>query len=283
MEKQIISEKENTNILLEKMREKQNSYVLRHSQQEEGTPKIVSDKEKAYAERVRAAQAKTPYQILVEQMVSSPGPKIPITPWLSYEDARALLWHCMEIHAKKKGFKWEFYPTLRELCNLMAAYFAGFQVEGIDPHKGWFIYGPCGCGKSELMASVLIMAYKCEKKMRIFSKANAERVVKKENKKEIPSYYHGNWYFDDLGNAKLMYKDFDELVNPFQDIFTERSRNMQLNYMVTHVSSNIKPEKFGPLYNSDNEEIKAGVFDARVISRWNEMFNFFELDGPDYR
>lgn len=283
MRKQIIDEKENVNILLEEMREKQNSYFLRHSRQEDGSPKVVTENEKAYAERVKAAQAKTPYQILVEQMLSNQGPKTPIAPWMTYEDAKTMLWECMQLHARRKGFKWRFYPTLKELFHMMAAYFAGIQVQDMDSHKGFFIYGPCGCGKSELMASVLIMAYRCEKDFRIFKKANAERVVKKENKKEIPGYYKGNWYFDDLGNAKLMYKDFDELVNPFQDIFTERSRNMQLDYMVTHVTSNIKPEKFAPVYNKDNEEIKPGVFDARVISRWNEMFNFFELDGPDYR
>lgn len=283
MQKQIIGEKENTNFLLQEMKDKEQKYLLRHSRKEDGAPKPMSEEEKAYWAKVKAAQAKTPYQILVEQMLSNQGPKIPISPWMTYEDAKTMLWDCMQLHAKRKGFKWKFYPTLKELFHMMAAYFAGLQVEDIDLHKGWFIYGPSGCGKSELMASVLIMAYRCEKDFRIFKKANAERVVKKENKKEIPGYYKGNWYFDDLGNAKLMFKDFDELVNPFQDIFTERSRNMQLDYMVTHVSSNIKPEKFAPLYNKEGEEIKPGVFDSRVISRWNEMFNFFELDGPDYR
>lgn len=282
MQNETIEQKENVNILLEEMRQKEQMYLIRHGL-DTTLRRPIEDKERAYWQKVKNSAPKNPFQQVADAIRTSGGPTPDFDkPWMKYNEARLLFLECMQDIARQHKFTWDYYPSLKRLCQLMAGYFSGWNVDGeLDLAKGFFIYGPCGCGKSKLMAAAQLMAYRVGRSERVYNRAACERITK--DPKNTTRYQKGNWYFDDLGNTDLVFKDWGREVNPFQEIFTERAREMEVNYIVTHVTSNIKPESFAPVTNSDGEEIKRGVFDARVISRWNAMFNFYELDGPDYR
>ncbi len=283
MQETIIDQKQYSNLSLEELREKEQIYLLRHGLVD--GPREKSEVEKAYWAKVEAAKQKNSFQQVADLIRANAGPRPAFdTPWMPYADAKKLFWECMEDIARQYRFKWELYPSLKELCQVMAAYMSGWKVEGLDfdLHKGFFIYGPCGCGKSKIMAAAQLMAYRVGRSERVFKRVASERVTK--DRQNIAKYQRENWYFDDLGNTDLVFKDWGREVNPFQEIFTERHREMECNYIVTHITSNIAPESFAPVLNDAGEVVKRGVFDQRVISRWSEMFNFFELVPPcDYR
>lgn len=282
MQKQIIDEKEYTNFSLEEMREKEQNYLFRHGLADGGV-REKNEKEKAYWAKVKAAKSMNQFQRVADAIRINAGPRPSFDKaWMPYAEAKKIFWECMQDIARQYYFKWDLYPSLKELCAIMAGYFSGWQVCDIDLHKGFFIYGPCGCGKSKLMAAAQLMAYRVGRSERVFKRVASERVTK--DRQNVAKYQKENWYFDDLGNTDLVFKDWGREVNPFQDIFTERHREMECNYIVTHITSNVAPDSFAPVINEHGEVIKRGVFDSRVISRWNEMFNFFELDAPqDYR
>ena len=261
------------NIPLEELREKQEKFFL-------GTPKAqkpMTEAEIAYWEKVRSAPQKNPFEELLADLERQDDQKPEITPWLDEAEAKRALWYWMQVIAKKKKFTWVMYPSLKKLCGLMAAYFSGNAAPDLDLHKGFFIYGPCGGGKSELMLAAQMMAKSYNMTGRMFGIAEAERIAQETNRVDeahLGRYYSENWCFDDMGNANMVFQQqyTGNVINPMQTIFTKRSRVMQVRYITTHITSNVEPDDY------------AGTFDARVLSRWKQMFNFFELKNTkDYR
>lgn len=261
------------NVSLEELREKQEKFFL-------GSPKAqkpMTKAEIAYWEKVYSAPEKNPFEELLADLERQDDQKPEITPWLDENQAKRALWYWMQVIAKKKKFTWVMYPSLQRLCGLVAAYFSGNAAPDLDLHKGFFIYGACGGGKSELMLAAQMLAKSYNMTGRMFGIVEAERIVQETNRVDeahLGRYYAGNWCFDDMGNANMVFQQqyTGNVMNPMQTIFTKRSRVMQVRYITTHITTNVEPDDF------------AGTFDARVLSRWKQMFNFYELKNPkDYR
>lgn len=273
MIQQTIDEKQYSNFSLEELREQQEKFFLRNS----NTKKPMPPQELAYWEIVFNAPQRNPFEEVLVDLERQDDVKPDIKPWMDYQEAKASLWFFMKRIAQRKKFTWVIYPDLKILCELVAAYFSGNAAEGLDLHKGFFIYGPCGGGKSELILAAQMMARALNIEGRKFGIAEAERIVQETNRVDdahLGRYYRENWAFDDMGNSNMTFKQeyTGNVINPMQTIFTKRSRVMQVRYIATHITSNVAPEDY------------TGVFDARVLSRWSQMFNFFLLQNPeDYR
>lgn len=266
---QSIEQKQYSNISLEELREKQKKFLLRG----EDRNKPMTDRELQYWEKVLASRsAHNPFDDLLADLERQEDVKPEITPWLDYQEAKQALWFFMKKIAQKKQFTWVMYDGLKELCELMAAYFSGHSASGLDLHKGFFIYGSVGGGKSELLKACQMMAQAYNVQGRMFKIAEAERIVQETQRVDeahLGQYYRGNWCFDDMGNTNMTYQYMGNVINPMQTIFTKRSRTMQVSYITTHVTSNVGPDDY------------KGAFDDRVVSRFYQMFNIYALDSPE--
>lgn len=270
MNEQTIDVKQYTNFSLEELRKQQEKFFLRKSD----TKKPMTEAELAYWEKVFNAPQRNPFEEVLADLERQEDIKPNIEPWMEYQEAKKELWGWMKHIAKKKQFTWVMYPDLKELCDLVASYFSGNAVQGLDLHKGFFIYGPCGAGKSDLMRAAQLMAQSLNVEGRKFKIAETERIVQETNRVDeahLGRYYRENWCFDDMGNVNMIFKQeyTGNVINPMQTIFTKRSRVMQVRYINTHITSNVEPENY------------VGTFDDRVLSRWKQMFNFFALDSPE--
>lgn len=260
--------KEYTNLSLEELRKQQEKFFIRKSD----VKKPMTETELAYWEKVFAAPQKNPFEELLADLERQEDVKPEINPWLDYQEAKKALWYWMQVIARRKRFTWVVYPGLKDLCELVAAYFSGNAAQGLDLHKGFFIYGGCGGGKSEIMCAAQMMAKGYNMTGRMFGIAEVERIVQETervNEAHLGRYYSNNWCFDDMGNTGMTYQHMGNVINPMQTIFTKRSRVMQVRYITTHITSNIDPEVY------------QNTFDARVLSRWKQMFNFYALDSPE--
>ena len=236
--------------------------------------------EKPISERAKRHSAKlaelknVPYDSRKESVLSTiSGMKAQVKPKIvaskTFKEAKKLFYECMKAHAQKSDYIINIYPDLKEVCLIFAAYFSGNEVEGIDPHKGFFLYGPCGCGKTEIFSSAQAMAKICGNKQREFGSMYVPDLIERFD--SYTDYYIGNWLFDDLGSGQMIKNTNYVKKNPMEMIFSNRHRKMSAQYLTTHVTSNIKPSDFD------------SIFDKRVISRFGQMFNFIKIDGPDFR
>lgn len=203
------------------------------------------------------------------KLVSPNEIKPEIKPWLPYKNAKWLLFDHMRQISKAEGFDLVFYQDLKEVCEIFAAYFSGNQVEGLDPHKGLFLFGNCGCGKTRLFMAAQRMALECGIKARLFKRIDTENLI--ESYSDFTDFKNGNWLFDDLGAGEMIKIIDRKKSNPMQVILSARHRKMFVQYQVTHVTTNIRPTGF------------SAYFDERVCSRMDQMFNYIPITGPDFR
>lgn len=156
--------------------------------------------------------------------------------------------------------------------------------------KGIYLFGPVGCGKTELMAFFRRNSHNpyliktCVDLALEYQKAGADTISKYDTliKTSDPAYYYGNsklgLCFEDLGTEEDK-KNFGNLSNVLADLFLKRYAN-QYDYdrkpvLVgkTHVTTNLSMSEVNERYGS------------RVKSRIPEMCNIFAFDAnsPDRR
>ena len=144
-----------------------------------------------------------------------------------------------------------------------------------DLDKGICLLGDLGTGKTYLMEQLskfsqhhkLVTAFKyvTEEEIRIDMKATKGESFTK--------YTCNQWCFDDLGtkpNLKI-YGDDYHLLN---DLIHSRYKKWDKNRIITHVTANFTTEEL----NVDTTN-----FDARAISRLNQMCNVYYLTGESKR
>lgn len=268
MNEPTIDVKQYTNFSLEELREKQEKFFLRRAD----VKKPMTEAEVKYWEKVFNAPQSNPFDELLADLERQQDIRPEIVPWIEYDEAKRALWFFMKKIAEKKRFKWVVYQSLKDLCELLAAYFSGNVAKGLDLHKGFFIYGAPGGGKTEIMSACQMMARAYNIEGRMFKIAEAERIVQETSRADeanLGQYFRGNWAFDDMGNTNMTYQHMGNVINPMQTIFTKRSRTMQVTYITTHITSNVGPDDY------------AQVFDSRAVSRFYQMFNIYALDSPE--
>lgn len=163
----------------------------------------------------------------------------------------------------------------KEIYTQMIYYFFNDARFKGDLHKGLFINGSVGTGKSILM--------KVFKKMNTagllprfkgFNMVCCDDIVRNyeaDGVDALRDYWEKNWCFDDLGDENRQALHFGTTRNVMREILTTRYRSFVDKGHLTFLTSNY-----------DLSEIK-NSYGERVEDRFLEMFNNVVLDGKSLR
>jgi DNA replication protein DnaC len=157
----------------------------------------------------------------------------------------------------------------------LCLYFTGESGSGLDLNKGIYLYGPIGCGKTELMKW---FKHNQTNSFVIFDVRQISDQYKKEGSDGIYRYkgmIESAWMpfgqslvgicFDDLG-TEVDSKHYGNEANVMADVFLSRYQNKNL-HSKTHFTTNLNASMLKERYGD------------RVASRLREMVNIVEF--PD--
>lgn len=207
-------------------------------------PEPMSDEYKAYLKKLKEPTITTPKREEVVQVIWS--------------------------KLNKRAVNGNFEPTAAQRV-LMNDLFAHFSHS--NNNKGYCLIGGYGCGKTELMkafVSTRFQPYDYLKSGRNCMITSAIEMIDYYNKdSNFDKYLETNIYIDDFGTeqrAKYMSKDEEPILSKFLELWYMKNRDKNL-YITTNLSIDEIQSKYG----------------GRVYSRLNELCQFIELSGKDFR
>jgi len=144
-------------------------------------------------------------------------------------------------------------------------------------HKGLFVFGDYGVGKTMLFESlnkigkkllldrgIQDLWFSCISTVSFVNEYMTEVDLPKDVRKlYLPNYYKGRLYIDDLGFENKAFNSYEL----FSDLLFERNRNS----VKTFVTTNLKPSEITARYG------------MRIGDRLPEMFNIINWKGESYR
>lgn len=173
-------------------------------------------------------------------------------------------------------------PDKRDVINSVFAWiwkYDQWNVCSLDYKKGLFLYGPAGTGKSTFLKGVqkymnAIKARDFEKDYRIgfFLKSAsglANSYVGHGEDKLIQWCDDCNLLIDELGREPIPARHYGNELNVIQYILQCRYDRRKEN--ITHITSNITPDKVMPMYGD------------YISDRFREMFNIIPWFGESKR
>lgn len=159
-----------------------------------------------------------------------------------------------------------------------------------DPHKGLWVWGNIGTGKSTMLEIVreycrlvrptahyrekgesrILESESLEYGFRITNASFVAGAFAKDGYPGIESYIiNRRQAFDEVGRETIPTGFYGNMENVFQYIL---QRRYDLRYGdFTHVTSNLSPDQIG------------GVYGDHIFDRCIEMFNFVEMTGQSWR
>ncbi len=179
------------------------------------------------------------------------------------------------IHQQLVGVKPKLNTKTKKTIESLVLYFINHPSSSLDLHKGIYLYGPTGTGKTSIMKALYQFADVTNVKR--FEIDTTTAIVNKirsgESSYVIENHITKNPWgksiatcFDDLGmESELMV--YGNKINPMAEILYGRYENE----LLTHATSNLKPERIKDKYGQ------------RIYSRIHEMFNFIHVEGKDHR
>lgn len=250
--------------------------------------KEVTPEAKAYFERLNASQKEqSDYSLqgLLNSLDKNDNQTFAFHPYpISFEDAKKFF---IEIHRRevlKLQSKVEYPQKTVDVIKELIAYFIG-QNDSLLPTKGIYLFGEPGRSKSLIMQCFSIFCNHIESKLEVAGQRFTSRkftidscksiVLRVAEEKQINSLrklYTGNICLGDIG-AEDNYKLFGNETNVILDILTERYDRLQSYLLVTHGTGNLAP----------NADALITRYDERIESRFNQLFHYVHLDGPDFR
>lgn len=170
--------------------------------------------------------------------------------------------------------------------SFIIAYFSDtreLEKLGGKSHKGIYLYGDIGTGKSYLFEILEKIYLKTKNSKLRFKKTNTISLIdcvraelSRSSKLSINDeslytrYTYGTVYFDDLG-AETVINHFGNQIDVMSDILQLRYSHLNRTNCRTFISSNLCPKQVKERYGE------------RLYDRLYEMFNFIELEGKTRR
>ena len=142
-------------------------------------------------------------------------------------------------------------------------------------HKGIYLMGAVGCGKSLLLLSYLsIQDYLTHK---LTKTIHAKQLIELLKKEDIAGLKRCPMFIDELGRENLENKDFGNVIKPVIDLFAIRYEYGGRTYATSNFtldSLEVSRDEKGKITE------KYGTF---IRTRMDEMFNVVKLPGDNRR
>jgi predicted ATPase len=170
-----------------------------------------------------------------------------------------------------------------EVFQSIALFFGGHESSDYELHKGIYLMGPVGVGKSLILNTMSELCTRIEQRLREAGKSFTPRAfsmdstvvisrqIEKEKKTDsMEQYMDQQRCFDDTGMEDSI-KVYGNEIHPMAEILTSRYVRYQRTGLVTHATSNKPYDQL------------SGKYGTRVESRVSEMFNHITITGVDKR
>lgn len=158
----------------------------------------------------------------------------------------------------------EHKRLLSGMCNWV------YKKEGIfDIDKGILLIGSYGTGKTTVMKVFCnICHYAAIRPFQMcYAKSTTDQIEESKDDGIMVNYRKGDWCLDELGSEKHESNIWGNKKNIFGDLLEYRYNRK----LITHGTTNMGLDQLKTIYGD------------RVYSRLHSMFNFYILNGKDYR
>ncbi len=223
------------------------------------------------------------------------------------EVVRGMVWAAMKAEAAATGHKACMHPIQKPLYNNLSLYIAGLDSCAWDLHKGLYVFGAVGVGKS-YFTRVMIAAFEglrayCQNVVDTTNCAHtrlafqhnlqiihrrapvaiaANSIVHEWSSDEARTKFRKTWIseahslvIDDLGQENPTIKVYGNEFNPCTELICERYESLfKKTRICTHFTSNVSVKSLAQCYQKDH---------TRLISRIVESCNEVHFVGLDLR
>ena len=269
---------------LEALRDSEQRYYAKKRGEKPAPP--LTDSAKAYIARMQAVESAatdTSIAALMSQ-VSRRMPQRSFTPYpYTIDQAWPLALRVYEARLAGMGRRLVWESDTETIFRELVRYFIGDTSGMYDIHRGIYLFGDFGCGKTIMMQALQDFTRLIEERLTAASVAYTPRTFRFTPAKDIAmeiqrtattdslrQYYTGIRLFDDIGSEQEK-KIFGNEVNAMSEILLSRYSAWQCGGPPTHVTSNLAPHECREAYGD------------RIGSRVYELFNHVYLDGSDKR
>ena len=192
----------------------------------------------------------------------------------------------LELSRKNKG-RWLDEEQKQVLDNIIK-YFIGDPTSPYALHKGLFLYGGYGVGKTFLFRAMQTLCKISPIQTMQFEEVSTKTFVtswknfkESKDKKNNPvvQYGRGNLLLDDLGEEPQTIMSYTNAENPIDELLSERYIAFDRFGQLTHVTSNLG------LGESETalEDQLTRLYGSRILDRFNDMFEVILLPGDSKR
>lgn len=189
---------------------------------------------------------------------------------ITYEAAKELFWHILKAQIKDIVID----GNLKEVLPNLIKYFIGNPESTIPLHKGIYLYGDVGVGKTRLMECFSVftqtLSYKYFKVDNV--KDISFRVKRQKDTALLDQYMNGNWCVDDLFADQEKSKIYGNTTDVSSILIEQFYIHGWRRGKKIHCTSNIIPA-----------EISKQVDDKRFVDRVIEMMTPVYLEGNSKR
>lgn len=231
-------------------------------------------------------------KILEDIVKTERRPQKDVKQTMQYEDAKKIVWRIIKERLKRENKVFAASDDELKIIVNLIKYFIGDPSSCYDLKKGIFIYGNTGLGKTfilEVFKTFLIHTNSrkpfLQKRTRDVYKEIALTKGKRTQSPQsvMKKYEKGEWFFDDLGDEPVFYKDFGNDVSFMIDILTDREDVFTKAGIMTHITSNLIPFDIKLPSGEIKKDEVLERYGKRLRSRFNKMFNFILWVGKDKR
>jgi hypothetical protein len=253
----------------------------------------VSDAGKAYLAALNRPQKQINKLDYILQGVrnAESRPQKVLKQMMDFEEAKSVLREIMRVKLVRENRK--FIGTDAEVAIIMnlLKYFIGDPSCPYNLHKGIFLYGNTGVGKTFTMECFKTFCshtatrkpFRQKKTPHICKEISKGVAAKKSPYSIIDKYIKGDLFLDDLGDELSVIKVFGQDI-PYMDIIlNDREEAYTKGSQMTYITSNLIPMEIkledGNVI-ADEVEVRYG---ERIRSRLEKQFNMIYWGGADKR
>lgn len=199
----------------------------------------------------------------------------PRTQAISFDDAKLIVTALYNRDLIRKEKTIRLSPDEQLVVDDVTRYFIGDPSSSIPLHKGIFLYGDVGVGKTFLLEKIMreLMRLIPVPLMQFgFVEATTivDEVKQAKTLQPLKAYNHSTWLIDEMGKEEVvlrLYKDVEE--RPMDRLLSALYRQYTNNDLRTHATSNKQP--------SDLEK----YYGTRIFDRFGDMFEPVLWPGND--